>query len=201
MCTKFSDDSYIANLTTTNGGYPFGVQTWTIQKDGCMYNNSNSYVQKTLHVSVCDIWSDYNCQLGDCIPLRMRCDGKVDCIDDSSGKLLCPALFGFKLIVSTLTWYLDEDDCGKVVFSDSYSNVLPPSGEILEENKEALAASILEVSLAARLMNLLDIDEKRSMVTMQVKLILSWKDSRLQYQNLEDDRTKNILLSDEIDKV
>ena len=91
---------------------------------------------------------------------------------------------------------LDEDGCKKIIFSEAYSNIVPPTNINSGGGDERL-----KIHLSARLANLLDIDEKRSMVTMKIELSASWRDSRLKYQTLSNTRTKNLLAIDEINKV
>ena len=64
----------------TNGSMPpFGTQDYFLLED-------KGSSQIALHLNACDDLNEYNCEDGSCIPIEMRCDSKLDCIDGSDEK-------------------------------------------------------------------------------------------------------------------
>lgn len=98
---------------------------------------------------------DFTCADGSCIPIESRCDLRVDCGDAS-----------------------DEEDCSKILHTDSYMASLPPPSPN--------ASDALSIQVFVDISSISEIEALRSFVTLGLTLKLLWYDSRLSFQNLQD---------------
>ena len=99
--------------------------------------------------------------------MSKRCDQKLDCEDAS-----------------------DERNC-KIVSLDEKSYLKdkppPPIGD----------SGFVEIKIRMELYNILEISEVTSVFRTQYKLFMEWKDPRVQFWNLKEKKTLNILTSHE----
>ncbi len=66
----------VANVTD----YPFGNQEWEVYNDECF--GPGEAVTVVLNMNACND-SEFNCDSGLCIPMELRCNGNIDCEDNS----------------------------------------------------------------------------------------------------------------------
>ncbi len=69
-----TNETYATNNATD---YPFGARRWTVYGDPCFEVDR---AEVTLNLNACNE-SEYNCANGQCISMRQRCDGVLDCKD------------------------------------------------------------------------------------------------------------------------
>jgi len=67
--------------TTEAKDYPFGMRKWKVYNDTACFEDVE-LVDVTLDLNTCKE-NEFNCADGHCIPLQLRCDGDVDCLDRS----------------------------------------------------------------------------------------------------------------------
>ncbi len=71
----------IKTLATVNATYyPFGEREWLVHDDPC-YRAGSTKVTFNLNACADD---EFNCVSGQCVPMTVRCDGKLNC-DDRTG--------------------------------------------------------------------------------------------------------------------
>ncbi len=77
----------------------------------------------------------------------------------------------------------DEQHCEKIILHPSYlKDIAPPS---------PAPGKKPELTLSLKISNILNVDEVESIVKLQFGLIISWRDSRLTFQDLNDDESLN----------
>ena len=109
--------------------------------------------------------SFFTCDNGECVPMSVRCDKGIDCMDKS-----------------------DEKNCKRVVLDEAnYIKDEPP--------KKA------DIKVKVELLNIIDIAEKDSVFQSQFKIYMKWFDERLIFHNLQKNKVRNRLNSQEKSKV
>ena len=88
---------------------------------------------------------------------------------------------------------LDEMFCDKVHVDPSYLKDQPPPP--MESKDLGLDQSLnkSKVVLGAEILNILSINEVSSMIELQYKLILTWRDPRLHFIDLKEHTHQNVL--------
>ena len=111
----------------------------------------------------CDVKNQFTCDSGHCISIQNRCDGAFNCRDKS-----------------------DENNCN-MVFIDpkNYLKYYPPGPD---ENTE-----VLDVKVNMMLQTIEKIMEIDMTFETKFMLILEWKDRRLTYYNLKEQKEANIV--------
>ena len=112
---------------------------------------------------------EYTCLDGTCVQMDKVCDGKMDCTDKS-----------------------DELECHSINFDATYLKNLPPPPlkTKAEGNKTPLNISITVESI-------LDLDEVRSLMKLQLQLEVVWIDPRLEFTYLKRGKDTNSLSLDQ----
>ncbi|XP_064111120.1 uncharacterized protein LOC135218617 [Macrobrachium nipponense] len=161
---------------------PVGRHCWdVIQEEYCSDASVNSSV--ILVLSPCRE-DQFTCNSGMCVPLASRCDHQEDCADAS-----------------------DELNCTIVVFPPSYRQELPPPSvsTIREEDEYSQSfpdpsshlygqpedTSPLSVYLFMDITDVTCLNSLDMELTLEFTLHLSWRDSRLTFNNLADDHNLN----------
>ncbi len=85
LTERFADDIVIAKTVDTEVGFPTGVKTW----QGSCFPNSGDNEEGKLKLTQCGP-DRFSCStFGDCLPMTLRCNGRVDCQYDSSDEVEC----------------------------------------------------------------------------------------------------------------
>ncbi len=99
------------------------------------------------------------------VNLEQRCDGNMDCEDKS-----------------------DEVDCNQIQLDSAYLSNIPASK--IEAGSED---DRLPLEMSVDINSILELDEVKSLMKLQLKLSLIWRDQRLVYYDLKKDDNINTL--------
>ena len=113
---------------------------------------------------------EFTCGDGSCVTMKKRCDKIINCPND-------PA---------------DEEDCNMVTKDSTYNKDFAP----VKINGNGITIET-EVSVQVDLLNILKINEIESLFSCQLRLFLTWKDERLQFNNLKKETSQNSLSQNE----
>ena len=118
-------------------------------------------------------FDEYTCLDGTCVHMDYVCDGISDCNDKS-----------------------DEMDCQSITFDATYSNNLPPiSLEARQNNKK------IPIHIEMHISSVLELNEINSWMKLQLELQMKWIDPRLKFANLKKGGKKNMLSSEQKQKL
>ena len=112
---------------------------------------------------------------GQCVSSSLRCDQIVNCRDES-----------------------DEEGCAMLVIKKSYNKRVAPFSTESETN---LTIVPVKVKVTMVLMNILDIEEVKHIITLKFGMMLEWYEKRAIYHNLKQEETLNSLTGSEIKKL
>ena len=118
-------------------------------------------------------FDEYTCLDGTCVHMDDVCDGISDCNDKS-----------------------DELNCQSIRFHATYSNNLPPLSLEAKRKKEKLP-----VHIEMNIFSVLELNEINSWMKLQLELHVKWIDPRLMFANLKLGETRNILSSEQKEKL
>ena len=159
-----------AMCRATKVSYLLGKHNWTISNDGC---RKGKLYNTTLKLTGC-AEDEFTCDDGQCIKMERRCDqvtGKEpNCRDES-----------------------DENGCQLVVFKNNYNKNIPPIG-----NAKDGSVIPTDVSISITLMKVVEIEEVDHSIHLQFQISLTWKENRVEYQNLKKETSRNALTEDDI---
>jgi hypothetical protein len=125
--------------------------------------HDGNHTVMSLNINSCND-TEFNCRSGHCIENELRCDGKPDCEDKT-----------------------DEMDCFLLTTHSTYMKDVPASST----NRSSVDGR-LEVDVAIDVVSILEISEVDNHMTMQLQLMLTWKDERLIMTNLKADQVYSI---------
>ena len=118
-------------------------------------------------------FDEYTCLDGTCIQMDDLCDGISDCNDKS-----------------------DELNCQSIRFHATYSNNLPPLSLEAKPEREKLP-----VHVEMNIFSVLELNEIDSRMKLQLELHVKWIDPRLVFANLKVGEKRNILSSEQKEKL
>ena len=152
------------NPASTASGL-LGIHEWTL------YNESKKCTTEfeskiMLSLTACND-EEFTCNDGQCIPMESRCNGKLDCFDES-----------------------DELECILIVSKPSYNKIMIPSPVNSTDEK-------LRINVKIVIHSILGIDEIKQSFYVSYMLVLTWKDTRLTYYNLKKNPNLNVLSEEE----
>ena len=110
-----------------------------------------------LSLDVCNE-TEFNCNDAICIDINKRCDKTIDCEDQS-----------------------DEEDCSFIKFPSSYNkNKIPLPIPDSSKRQKYFVLEIVNFSL-----HIAEIEDSRSIISVQFGIYTKWRDSSLRFQNLK----------------
>ena len=118
-------------------------------------------------------FDEYTCLDGTCVNMDHVCDGISDCKDKS-----------------------DELNCQSIQFDATYTNNLPPLSMEAKHNKEKFP-----VYIDMNILLVLELNEISSWMKLQLELDVKWIDPRLKFANLKAGEQRNILSSEQKEKL
>ena len=146
---------------------PLGTHTWHFLDGKCKDDHSNAGRSMNLHFKV-----DHNkfcCNDGTCIEWTLRCDNVPNCNDES-----------------------DEQICDSLILPEGYDENKPPTNKILFSDDYS-ANLKTDVRVRFVILDLYDINEKESTITVRYQFVREWSDPRLQFRDLSWDDTRNTI--------
>ena len=132
--------------------YPIGTSTW----------RDPDNLELRLNLGTCG-QQHFSCGDGQCVPLSVRCDNKLDCSDGT-----------------------DEERCQILKIPTTYVKDIPPPSN---------------VTLDMDIYQIVEIKEDENSLTLRFSLNLKWKDVQLEYINLRDEPTINMVPPDEMSRM
>ena len=159
-------DGDILAHTNSTKDIPFGSHSWFFTNNSC-YDQGKTRRLLNLQQKVKQP-GYFCCDDGICINSELRCDGNNHCLDSS-----------------------DEKACQSVQIPKTYNKDIPPS------EKEISGVDIrfrpLEIATSLANLNILNINEQASIISLHFGVVLEWSDYRLKYNFLKTDGRKNAI--------
>ena len=147
------DDPIIAVYNDTQE-YPLGLKKWNIMNDNCPGNGEHF-----LSFSSCTK-SQFTCNDGACVPLKLKCDQIKHCPDNS-----------------------DELDCNNIqVDAKSYNKNISPKN--IERARKTVDQQI-HATIDIQEFRVLEIDDLKETIDVRFWLTMKWIDSRVTFINLK----------------
>ena len=87
----------------------------------------------------------------------------------------------------------DEFDCQLIIFKNNYKKEIPPI-EMAEDGRVIPT----KVNISITLMKVVEIEEVDHSIHLQFQISLSWKENRVEYQNLKEQTSLNALTDDDM---
>ena len=157
-------DGSILAYSNSTLSYPFGTHQWFFTNKSCT-NKGQSWRDMNLHQKV-ELSSHFCCDNGYCIDSELRCDGRQHCNDQS-----------------------DEFDCRTVNIPDGYNPHDPPLNFARQPNDKSIPP--LEIRVNVDVIDIIDLDEGRSTISLMFRVSYTCFDSRLQYKFLKEKNHMN----------
>ena len=148
-----------------------GKQEFTFESDE-KCTDEKDFTSKILMTTCPE--EDFTCGDGLCVSMAKRCDKIIDCINDSA----------------------DEEDCNMVQFDQTYKKEFAP---VKVDDNGNIVKTVVNVDVD--LLTILKVSEVESLFSCQLRLFLTWKDQRLEYNNLKMESNQNALSSEEKDAI
>ena len=161
------DQNILAHTNSTND-FPFGSHRWFFT-DGSCSDPGQPWRELNLQQKVKQP-GQFCCDDGLCIDSEFRCDGNNLCLDSS-----------------------DEKACQTVQVPQTYNLDIPPLKK--ETSGLDIRFHTLEIATSVANLNILNINEQASMISLHFGVILEWSDYRLKYNFLKADGHKNTIKS------
>ena len=163
------DKNTLAHTNSTHD-FPFGSHRWFFTNATCS-EAGQPWRQLNLQQKVKQP-GQFCCDNGLCIDSEFRCDGNNHCLDSS-----------------------DEQMCQTVQVPQTYNLDIPP---LLEERSGVYVRfHPLEIATTVAILNILNINEHASLISLKFGVALEWSDYRLKYNFLKADGHKNTIKSGE----
>ena len=123
--TSLKHQDFLATSDAEKDSFLLGLQSWTIHNDSKACSVEPTYTT-VLKLTVCSD-EEFTCADGSCIPLKDRCNGRSDCLDET-----------------------DETECKAFVLSLGYNRFhVPPAAKektILDVNYSVHIKEIIEIN-------------------------------------------------------
>ncbi|KAA0185655.1 hypothetical protein HAZT_HAZT010833 [Hyalella azteca] len=114
---------------------------------------------------------EYACDNAECIPRAQLCDGAANCADLS-----------------------DENNCNILGIPEGYSIIRSPGREFGDVGP-------IFVSIHVDVLRFFEIDDKRNLIGLEIKIEMKWRDRRLVYYNLGDKMEDNELPQGDLERI
>ena len=125
------------------------------------------------HIFLACTSDEFTCLDGACVNMDDVCDGISDCDDKS-----------------------DELNCQSIRFDATYTNNLPPITLEAKRNGKKIP-----VHIEMHILSVLKLNEINSRMKLQLELHVKWIDPRLKFANLKEGEQKNMLSSEQKQKL
>ena len=131
---------------------PVGRNKWRYNDPVCGIGTSSTNL--TITISACSLGSQFSCSDGQCVDIFARCNGEVDCEDES-----------------------DEENCRTIHFPDTYDKDEVPELEKKEKRANPIHTHVNILSIDF-------VDTVSMTVGLTIVLSLTWRDRRVEFHNL-----------------
>ena len=151
----------IAVSESTHSGLVMGEKLWRVYNEDmdCKFSNGTEIL---LTLSTCKE-NEFVCNDGSCTFMENRCDGVVDCKDES-----------------------DELQCDPILIPESYDRTRMAPPKTHDEKK-------LKIELQVKILEVISIVELEGIFQLKFSFISTWIDKRLMFKNLQNDSDMNVL--------
>ena len=147
---------------------PLGTKNWNFVQDIC--NNRIGNKRRALSLQINTGEDLFCCSDGMCISWSLKCDNVPNCSDTT-----------------------DEIDCTPLVLPDGYDQMKPPPNKNTEWYSRNMDGQPNDVHVTFTVLDIYDINEKESTLTVRYKFDRSWRDSRLMFRDLSSEYTRNVI--------
>ena len=130
---------------------PLGRNMWRYNDPAC---EASTFTNLSVTISTCTLGSQFSCSSGQCIGIYGRCNGEVECEDES-----------------------DEENCQTIHFPDSYDKEQVPELEKLERRANPIHTHVNILSIDF-------VDTVSMTVGLTIVLSLTWRERRVEFHNL-----------------
>ena len=148
-----------------------GKHMWKFLNDSVMCNKGKPHTRELKMTGCKD--DEFTCADGQCIKMNKRCDQVSNCRDES-----------------------DEVACKILISGESYSNQVPP---VFIDKEDMIIPALITVSISV--LDIIKIAEDHNKIVIKFRIILTWKDGRLTFQNIKEELYLNTLKHNEIEEL
>ena len=147
----YSLELHPASVDSFQAISPLGRNIWLYNDPAC---GASSLSNLSVTLSSCSLGSQFSCTSGQCIGIYGRCNGEVECADES-----------------------DEENCKTIHFPDTYDKDQVPELEKKERRPNPIHTHVNILSIDF-------VDTVSMTVGLTIVLSLTWRDRRLDFHNL-----------------